>query len=106
MTGHVSALSAPDVFQTIAKGREVLGFTTYWIPDADVYYETGNGLMTKTFPFAGSIDTTNWNTDIPPSTWNLTHLSFCTLNGTWVQISELKYFNFDFNLEEGRNIKI
>ena len=24
----------------------------------------------------------------------------------WVQISELKYFNFDFNLEEGRNIKI
>ena len=27
-------------------------------------------------------------------------------NGAWVQISELKYFNFDFNLEEGRNIKI
>ena len=26
--------------------------------------------------------------------------------GGWVQISELKYFNFDFNLEEGRNIKI
>jgi len=26
--------------------------------------------------------------------------------GPWVQISELKYFNFDFNLEEGRNIKI
>ena len=26
--------------------------------------------------------------------------------GTWVQNSELKYFNFDFNLEEGRNIKI
>ena len=25
---------------------------------------------------------------------------------SWVQISELKYFNFDFNLEEGRNIKI
>ena len=24
----------------------------------------------------------------------------------WVQISELKYFNFDFNLEEGQNIKI
>ena len=27
-------------------------------------------------------------------------------NEDWVQISELKYFNFDFNLEEGRNIKI
>ena len=24
----------------------------------------------------------------------------------WVQISELKYSYFDFNLEEGRNIKI
>ena len=28
------------------------------------------------------------------------------LLGPWVQISELKYSNFDFNLEEGRNIKI
>ena len=24
----------------------------------------------------------------------------------WVQMSELKYFNFDFDLEEDRNIKI
>ena len=24
----------------------------------------------------------------------------------WVQISELKHFNFDFKLEEGRNIKV
>ena len=34
---------------------------------------------------------------VPPRLWRL---------GDWVQISELKYFNFDFNLEEGRNIKI
>ena len=43
---------------------------------------------------------------IPTSGWSRNLASIEPRTTVWVQISELKYSNFDFNLEEGRNIKI